>query len=454
MPNRPPSVDALLTSEAFAPLIAQRGRMVVRDALRQIVKRDAKALGQDAGFYARALEESFDRSSRILGTPAFNMTGVLLHSNLGRAVLDPDLTTQIAREASGSVLLEIDARTGKRGDRESAVAMAFQALTGAEAAGIVNNNASAVMLMLAALCVRSRREVIVSRGELVEIGGSFRLPDIMRAAGARLIEVGTTNSTKAQDYERAIGPRTAAILKVYTSNYRIHGYTQSASLEKLAPIAEGSGIPLCMDLGSGCLVNMTRYGLPAEPLVQDALKHGASLVTFSGDKLLGSVQSGAILGERRLMERINRHPMKRALRLDKLRLALLHETLKAYQDPDTLVLRVPFLRHLARPISELKKTAARVQQALAPLLEAGFSGDVVPHSAEAGSGSMPGIDIPSIAVRITAPSQAALKRINQQLRRLPKPVIGRIHEGALLLDVRTLEDVEEFTANLAAFTGS
>lgn len=454
MPNRPPSVDALLTSDAFAPLILQRGRMVVRDALRQLLRRESAELGQDPVAFAQAVQELLDTSATILGTPAFNMTGVLLHSNLGRAVLDPERTAQIAREASGSVLLELDARTGKRGDRESAVAKALQALTGAEASGVVNNNASAVMLMLAALCTRSRREIIVSRGELVEIGGSFRLPEIMRASGARLVEVGTTNSTNAHDYGQAIGPKTAAILKVYPSNYKIRGYTQAASLEALARITRSTQIPLCMDLGSGCLVDMSRFGLPAEPLVQDALKQGASLVTFSGDKLLGSVQSGIILGQRQLMDLINKHPMKRALRLDKLRLALLHETLKAYQEPDTLISRLPFLRHLGRSIPALTRTATRVQQALAPKLHAGFSGKVVAHSAEAGSGSMPGIAIPSIAVKITAPSQTALKRFDQRIRRLPMPVIGRIHDGALFLDVRTLEDVERFESNLAHLNAS
>ena len=377
------------------------------------------------------------------------MTGVLLHSNLGRAALDAETSASIVREACGHVLLELDARTGRRGDRETGVATALTALTGAEAAAVVNNNAAAVMLMLAALKRARRNQVIVSRGELVEIGGSFRLPDIMRAAGVRLIEVGTTNVTRPSDYAQAVNERTAAILKVHTSNYQLQGYTQAAPLRELAAIAHKADIPLCMDLGSGCLVDMSKFGLPHEPLVSEALEQGARLVTFSGDKLLGSVQAGILLGDQSLIKRINRHPMKRSFRLDKIRLALLKETLKAYQDADTLARRVPLFRALARSVSELERSARQICDALQPSLQDGFSCQAVPQACEMGSGSMPGAEIPSCAVEIQAPSQAALKRFDARLRGLPLPVLGRIHAKSLLLDLRCVEDLAPLIENLA-----
>ena len=433
--------------------------MVVRDALREVQARHrqdragAQAL-QGEHDYAQQVEELLKQGSLGRGGPVFNMTGVLLHSNLGRATLDVEAASRVVREASGHVLLELDARTGKRCDRETSLQASLQALTGAEAAALVNNNAAAVMLMLATLCTRTRNEVIVSRGELVEIGGSFRLPEIMRAAGARLVEVGTTNVTRRDDYTAAISEKTAAILKVHTSNYSIQGYTGTATIQELAPITQTAGIPLCVDLGSGCLVDMTQYGLRAEPRVTDALSQGAKLVTFSGDKLLGSVQAGVILGDQELIARINRHPMKRAMRLDKLRLALLQETLKAYQDPDSLAARVPLLRQLGRSIPELTQFATSVAQSLAPMLGKGFSCQVVPHAAEMGSGSMPGVEIPSIAVEVRGPSQVALKRFDRGLRILPTPVIGRIHEGSLLLDVRAVEDLDALVQNLQSLRAS
>ena len=456
---RLPSIDALLKSDAFETLVERYGRMVVRNAIRELQTEQRRQPDQPAGSispesYARQVTDRLDTALGARGAAVFNMTGVLLHSNLGRAQLDPELAARVARSASGSVLLELDARTGRRGDRETSVAASLQALTNAEAAAVVNNNAAAVMLMLAVLRQRSRNQIIVSRGELVEIGGSFRLPDILRAAGVRLVEVGTTNVTRADDYLRAINERTAAILKVHTSNYRIDGYSSVAPLQELAPVAESAGIPLCMDLGSGCLVDMTQYGLPPEPRVSDALEQGANLVTFSGDKLLGSVQAGVLLGSRELITRVNRHPMKRALRLDKMRLALLQETLKAYQDPEQLAARVPLIRQLARGIPELRDLANGLRDALEPLLESGFTCQVAPHSCEMGSGSMPGAEIPSIAVEIQGPSQAALKRLDLRLRSLPVPVIGRIHARSLLLDLRSIEDLKPLVNNLQSLPES
>ena len=453
---RLPSIDVLLKSDKFARLVARYGRMVVRNVLREIGQAHPSETGLETGLET-LLSTATEQLERVIGSgaiPVFNMTGVLLHSNLGRAALDGETTTRIVREASAYLGLELNTRTGKRGDRESAVAAAICALTGAEAAAIVNNNAAAVMLMLAALRSRARNQVIVSRGELVEIGGSFRLPDIMRAANVKLVEVGTTNVTRPKDYADAINARTLAILKVHTSNFSLMGYTQAASLKALRAIADAAQVPLGVDLGSGCLVDMTRFGLPPEPQVPEALKQGASLVTFSGDKLLGSVQAGFVLGDRSLIARINGHPMKRALRLDKIRLALLAETLKAYQSPDALHRSVPLYRALARSEAELEKAAKRVCACLEPRLDAGYSCRAVQSRCEMGSGSMPGTTLPSVAVEIRAPSQAALKRFDVTLRTLPAPVLGRIQAGALLLDLRAIDDLDALLNNLGALAQS
>jgi len=443
---RLPSINALLNSSAFRPLVTRYGRMVVRNALREIgeAQQGEAELNTLASDTARRLDRAIGGGM----TRVFNMTGVLLHSNLGRAVLDGDASARIVREASGHLALELNVQTGKRGNRESAAAAAICAITGSESAAIVNNNAAAVMLMLASLKRGARNQVIVSRGELVEIGGSFRLPDIMRAANVKLIEVGTTNVTRASDYFEAINARTCAILKAHTSNYAVRGYTRVESLQALRPIAEAEHIPLCMDLGSGCLVDMTKFGLPKEPRVSEAIKQGAQLVTFSGDKLLGSVQAGFLLGDRSLIERANHHPMKRSLRLDKIRLALLTETLKAYQSPQTLTKRVPLFRTLARSHKELQRSADKVCETLAPMLDSGYSCRTIEAVCEMGSGSMPGVTLASLAVEIRAPSQAALKRFDQRLRTLPVPVLGRIHAGALLLDLRAIDDVGALLTNL------
>ena len=456
---RPPSIDTLLNADAFRVPVARYGRLVVRDALRDALRDQAQALADQSGntpgeqaieAFARQITEMLEQSIGDRTLPVFNMTGVLLHSNLGRAMLDADTTAQVVREASGPLLLELDARTGRRGDRETTLAAALTTLTGAEAAAVVNNNAAAVMLVLAALRRAPRNQVIVSRGELVEIGGSFRLPDILRASGVRLVEVGTTNVTRASDYAEAINERTAAILKVHTSNYSIAGYTQAASLKALAEIARNAQVPLGMDLGSGCLIDMTRFNLPHEPLVSEVLAQGVNFVTFSGDKLMGSVQAGILLGDRALIARINRHPMKRALRLDKIRLALLAETLKAYQQPDTLSRRVPLFRALERTLPQLEQSATRLCQTLEPLLPRGFSCRAAPHMCEMGSGSMPGAAIPSFAAEVCAPSQAALKRFDENLRGLPTPVLGRVHAKSLWLDLRCIDDLDPLLTNLAS----
>jgi len=366
-----------------------------------------------------------------------NMTGTVLHTNLGRASYAPEAAEAAGRAMAGPLALEYDLESGRRGHRDDAVQALVAEITGAEAACIVNNNASAILLVLAALA--AGRESIVSRGELIEIGGSFRMPQIMECAGTKLREVGTTNRTHRRDYEEAIGPDTALLLKVHPSNYQVMGFTRQTRCAELLPLARKHGLALVDDLGSGTLVDLSRWGLPRERSVQDALGEGADLVTFSGDKLLGGPQAGFIAGRRDLVARCSAHPLKRALRLDKVRLAALEATLRLYRDPDRLAERLPTLRHLTRKVPEMQDLAAAILPALAAALPAPHAPEIAPSQAQIGSGAMPLDTLPSLALRIPAPGASAA-RIARALRRLPVPVIGRIGQEAVWLDPRCIDD--------------
>lgn len=446
-----PSVDRLMNRPEIAALIGAHGRSMVLSVVREVLSASRPQLEAVAADTAFDLVQAITARLQALMAdslrPVLNLTGTVLHTNLGRAPLPPEALEAIARVASGASNLEFDLATGRRGERDDHVAQWLCRLTGAPAAAVVNNNAAAVVLLLNALALR--REVIVSRGELIELGGSFRLPDIMSRAGCRLREVGTTNRTHLRDFADAIGPQTALIMKVHASNYRIEGFTAEPDERELAELARQHHIPFVIDLGSGTLTDLTRFGLPAEPTPDQALANGADLVTFSGDKLLGGPQAGMLVGRADLIERIRRNPLKRAMRCDKLTLAALGAVLRLYGNPDRLIERIPALRQLARPGAPIEALAQRVCPAVARWLGDRANVAVAPMFSQIGSGSLPLDTLPSFGLRIEPRATkrsagSALGRLATELRSLPIPVIGRVSDGALWLDLRCLDDETAF----------
>ena len=450
MPRRHlPSIDKVLREPAVAALARRWGLATAKQAVRAL-QTDARAAVEPPAWAAheRGYAAPADKWLRThVGEgyqTVFNLTGVLVHSNLGRSLLSPELAQAALQAATRPVTLEFDLASGRRGDREGIVAHRLRLLTGAEAACVVNNNAAAVLLVLNTLALG--REVPVSRGELIEIGGSFRLPEVMERAGCRLREVGTTNRTHPNDYEAAIGEHTALLLKAHPSNYQVSGFTRAVPVREVAAIAHRHDLGAVVDAGSGALVDLRRFGLPREATPRELLADGADLVTFSGDKLLGGAQAGILVGRRTLIERINANPMKRALRLDKIALALLDETLKAYEDPETAAEHIPLLRDLALPLAELERRAAIVVDALPAIPGANVA--VAPSEAQLGSGALPGHTLESRAVTLEFASGAHLRECAAALRRLRPAVIGRIAKGQLLLDMRGATPIEELAATL------
>jgi L-seryl-tRNA(Ser) seleniumtransferase len=442
--RRLPAVDRVLRTPEAAAAIARHGRSQTVRAVREALAaaRDAGGGDATAASVAAAAAERLDAALRPKLRPVFNLTGTVLHTNLGRALLAEEAVEAAVAAMRQALALEYDLGGGRRGERDAVLRELLRELTGAEDATAVNNNAAAVLLTLNTLA--EGREAIVSRGELIEIGGAFRMPEIMARAGTRLVEVGTTNRTHAEDYRQAIGPATGVILKVHTSNYRIAGFVKEVRARELAGIAREGGVPLVNDLGSGSLVDLSAWGLVREPTVAEAVAEGADLVTFSGDKLLGGPQAGFIVGSAELVARINRNPMKRAVRLDKIRLAAVEATLRLYLDPDRLAARLPTLRLIARPKSEI----AALAEGLRPLVAAatGAEVEVVDCASQIGSGALPLEEIPSAGLALRSGSAEALAA---RLRALPVPVVGRIADGALVLDLRCLENREGFLRNLA-----
>ena len=429
---------------ALAPLIARVGRPLVVEALRawSEARRGVPEVA-DPIACARWCEARLAGLSTSSLRRVFNLTGTVLHTNLGRALLAEEAIEAAVTAMRSPATLEYDLEGGARGERDDHIAPWLCRLTGAEAATAVNNNAGAVLLALSALA--AGREVIVSRGELIEIGGAFRIPDIMARAGCRLVEVGTTNRTHLKDYATAIGPDTAAIMKVHPSNYAVQGFTRSVTAAELVPLAREKGLPVIEDLGSGTLVDLETWGLPHEPTAREAVAAGIDVVTFSGDKLLGGPQAGLLVGRRTFIERIAKNPMKRALRLDKVRLAALEATLRLYADPETLVKRLPTLRALARPATEIHGQAERLLPAFALALGKGWQAGIKPVRGQIGSGALPVDLLPSFALSVKG---RGLDKLAEAFRRLPIPVIGRIQDETLLFDLRTLDDEAAFAAQL------
>jgi L-seryl-tRNA(Ser) seleniumtransferase len=449
-----PSVDEVLRIAAAKVAIERFGRSAVVGAVRRVL-----AESRVRGAVPDRPDEVIDEAAALLEAqdkpslrPVFNLTGTVLHTNLGRALLaEPAIEAAVAAMRS-AVTLEFDLEDGRRGERDDHLRGLLCELTGAEDATVVNNNAAAVLLVLNTLA--HRREAIVSRGELIEIGGSFRMPEIMSRAGAKLVEVGTTNRTHKKDYVGAIGPKTGILFKVHTSNYRIEGFTREVSARDLAALATERKIPFVHDLGSGTLVDLATLGLAHEPTVAEAIADGAGLVTFSGDKLLGGPQAGFIVGRKDLIAAVNRNPMKRALRLDKMRIAALEATLRLYRDPDRLAHHLPTFRLLALSAPEIEARARRTLRGLQASVGPAFVVDIVGCQSQIGSGALPLVTLPSagLAIRPSAARRSGrlLKHLADALRRLAVPVIGRIEDQALVLDLRCLDDEGAFAENLAS----
>lgn len=455
--RRLPSVDAVL--KQLSGLVELRGHAEVSKVTRSELARLRQQI--DAGaqpsitvdaIKANLVQQLAEKNQPSLKS-VMNLTGTVLHTNLGRAVLPQAAIDAVVKVAGSPSNLEFDIESAARGERDSHVEALICELTGAEAATFVNNNAAAVLLVLNTLA--KNKQVPVSRGELVEIGGSFRIPEVMQGSGCELVEIGATNRTHLKDYAGAITDDTALLLKVHTSNYRIEGFTHSVPEQALAQLAHQHQLPLVVDLGSGSLVDFAKLGLPDEPTTAKSLTNGVDIITFSGDKLLGGPQCGIIAGRKELVDQMRKNPLKRALRLDKMTLAALAEVLKLYRDPDSLLKKLPTLRYLTRSLPDMQQQARR----LLPLVQKALTDNYQVASrlsfSQIGSGALPVETLESVVITIAPlqPSDSALRQLSTALRALPCPVIGRTQKGEVLLDLRCLDDEQAFIEQLSLLTG-
>ncbi len=454
-----PSVDAVL--QHATALVAQWGSHQVTAAIKSEIAKARRTLSDDHYSPTASLNNITDLNAEqankqvlintIITTVGstlansnepslrqmINLTGTVLHTNLGRAILPQRAIEAVARVASTPNNLEYDVETGGRGDRDCHVEPLICELTGAEAATVVNNNAAAVLLVLNTLA--NNAEVPVSRGELVEIGGSFRIPEVMQRANCRLIEVGATNRTHVKDYQQAINSATALLMKVHTSNFCIEGFTKAVSEVELATLAHQHQLPLVVDLGSGNLIDFTQFGLPPEPTAATSINNGADIITFSGDKLLGGPQCGIIAGRKALLNQIRQNPLKRALRLDKMTLAALEEVLKMYRNPESLCDELPTLRYLTREATDIKAQATKLLPLVAAVLPPQYTVESTPCNSQIGSGALPVASIDSHGLVIKCLQDVDLRRLSDVFRQLPRPVIGRMNDGKFWLDLRCLD---------------
>lgn len=450
-----PSIDKLLKQPAGATLVAEFGHSAVVNQARILIEqarqqvKQAQMLpdflkGENRIF--QAITDRLQAQKQVAIKKVFNLTGTVLHTNLGRGLWSQAAISAANNAMRHNVALEFDIEAGQRSHRDIYISQLLQQLTGAEAACVVNNNAAAVLLMLATFA--KGKSVIVSRGELVEIGGAFRIPDIMRQAGCNLVEVGTTNRTHLRDYRHAINDDTAFLMKVHTSNFQIQGFTASVSENELVALGNEFNLPVVSDLGSGSLIDLQGLNLPSEPQIQQQIEAGVSLVSFSGDKLLGGPQAGIIVGKKALIDQLQQHPLKRVLRCDKVILSALEATLRQYLFPDQLTANLPTLTLLTQPLDQLQNKAIQLKTALSKRLDSRYILQIEPSFAQIGSGALPTEQLPSVAVTIAAPKQADLLDLEREFKRFPQPMIGRLANQKMWLDLRSVAMFDELMAML------
>lgn len=441
-----PSVEKILSHTSFQQIIKESSRERATAALRDFLvicrlsinngKKIDLSLENIASETGKIIKKEDDPSLKRV----INASGTIIHTNLGRSILPDQVIKAINIAASGAVNLEYNIESGKRGERDSHIEKLICRLTGAEAATVVNNNAAALLITLNTLS--KKREVIVSRGELVEIGGSFRIPDIIKSSGCKMMEVGTTNRTRLSDYENAVSNKTGLLLKVHTSNYKIEGFTESTSLRELSNISKKQSLPLVEDLGSGAMIELSSYGIAGEPLIRDILLRGADLVTFSGDKLLGGPQCGIIAGKKELIKKINKNPLKRALRVDKITIAALEALLKLYLNKETVNKNIPSIKYMTRSEDDIRKIAEKAAHSLKKFFNSKASISIEKGFSEPGSGSLPGQKIPTALIVIHHKTLSS-SSLAKKFRKSEPSIIGRLHKDRFILDPRSVDSFKD-----------